>query len=262
MSNRIKNLVSRDRDRKLLIPYLTAGFPSIKETINLASAAADSGCDMLELGLPFSDPLADGPDIQFSSFQALQLGLTFDDIFVAVEKIRKHVDIPLIFMGYYNPLIAHGVRSFVRRAADAGIDGLIIPDLPVEESADFRQACSKQAVSTIFLVAPTSSDERIELIDKNSTGFVYAVTVTGVTGTGKVFDRSTDNYLKKLRSILENKFVAGFGISSAADAQRLGRLSDGVVIGSAIVKLLRQGANQSDRRRTLEKFLKVIRKAI
>ncbi len=262
MSNRIQELVAESSNHKLLIPYLTAGFPSLNETIQLAETAADSGCDMLELGLPFSDPLADGPEIQYSSHQALQQGLKFDEILSAVEKIRARIEMPLIFMGYYNPLIAHGLGDFVRRAAGAGIDGLIIPDLPVEESADFKVACNKQAVSTIFLAAPTSSKKRIKMIDKNSTGFVYAVTVTGVTGTGKVFDRSTDNYLKKLRSILDNKFVAGFGVSSPADARRLGALSDGMVIGSAIVKLLRQGKNLIDRRMKLERFLSSIRKAI
>ena len=260
--NRIRKLLRGDTRHKMLVPFLTAGYPSLSEAMELVSVAEASGADMVEIGLPFSDPLADGPEIQFSSHQALAGGISTASIFDQVQKARQRTNIPIVFMGYYNPLLARGQERFLADTASAGVDGLIIPDLPVEEGESFKKTCDSHDLSTIFLVAPTTSEARIRKIDRFSTGFVYAVTVTGVTGTGKVFDRSTDNYLKKLRSILKNRFVAGFGVSSADNARRLVSASDGVVIGSAIVKIIRDSKNKKERRQRIEKFLTSIRKAI
>lgn len=262
MRNRINETIDRLGKGKMLVPFFTAGFPDRRTFHDLVSVACDCGCDLIEIGVPFSDPLADGPEIQFSSQAALKHSVNLSGILSGVEKIRHGTDLPLILMGYYNPIIAYGEGRFFSDAGTAGVDGLIIPDLPVEEASTFQKSAAQSELSTIFLVAPTSSDERIRLIDRRSSAFVYAVTVTGVTGTGKDFSRATDTYLRKLGRMLDHKFVAGFGVSSAVDAQRLVRYSDGVVIGSALVKIIRSQKNRSAVCGAVSKFLKTVRKAI
>ncbi len=263
MGNRITDyLVSVHGGRKLLVPFFTAGYPSIDLTVEYVKAAERAGADFIELGVPFSDPLADGPEIQFSSYAALQGGISVKKILHLVSGIRKFSNIPLILMGYYNPMLAYGVTEFIRDASSHGVDGLIIPDLPVEEAGSVREAAARHAVSLIFLVSPTSSDDRIRMIDIASTDFVYAVTVTGVTGTGKTFDTKTDAYLKHLRRLLSRRFVAGFGVSSPDTASRLARYADGVVIGSALIKLIRSSTTEEGSIDVVEKFLTSVREAL
>ncbi|MCK4633058.1 MAG: tryptophan synthase subunit alpha, partial [candidate division Zixibacteria bacterium] len=218
--------------------------------------------DIVELGIPFSDPLADGPQIQLSSQKALEGGISLSRILKIVEKVRVHSDIPIVLMGYINPIIAWRGADFYSTAAGAGVDGFIIPDLPIEEASTFRTACRSNGLSTIFLVAPTSSDKRISLTNRYSTDFVYAVTVTGVTGSGRKFGAETDAYLKRLKSQLSRPFVAGFGVSSAQIAKRLVRYADGVVIGSALVDLLRRSKTRTTRLQAVGRFLKSVRRAI
>ncbi|MFQ5454156.1 MAG: tryptophan synthase subunit alpha, partial [Candidatus Zixiibacteriota bacterium] len=239
MPNRIKTHLENLGNQKLLLPFFTAGYPNLSMTMELVKIAEAVGVDFIELGIPFSDPLADGPEIQYSSKVALDNGITVKQILNTVGKIRKNSNIPIILMGYYNPLIAYNESKFIKDAGNSGVDGLIIPDLPVEEALQFRETVSQNRLSLTFLVSPTSSIKRIKLIDKYSSDFVYAVTVTGVTGTGKVFGQATDNYLNKLKRLLNRRFVAGFGVSSEITAKRLSRYSDGVVIGSAIVKIIK-----------------------
>jgi len=262
MSNRIANRLASPSRGKLLIPFFTAGYPDIATTIELVKVAEDQGCDMVELGIPFSDPLADGPQIQLSSQKALEGGISLSRILKIVQKVRVHSEIPIILMGYINPIIAWRGSDFYSVAAGAGVDGFIVPDLPIGEAGTFRTACRKRRLSTVFLVAPTSSDKRISLINRHSTDFVYAVTVTGVTGSGRKFGGETDSYLKRLKSQLSKPFVAGFGVSSAQAARRLVRYADGVVIGSALVDLVCQSSSRAARLQAVGRFLKSVRRAI
>jgi tryptophan synthase alpha chain len=244
------------------VPFFTVGYPDLKTTIALARAAADSGADIIELGMPFSDPLADGPQIQYSSQTALDNGTSLRSVLDTVCKLRQHVTVPLVLMGYYNPVLAYGEAKFLKHSATAGVDGFIIPDLPVEEGAGFKSKVESGGMSAIFLVAPTSSPERIQLIDKNSTDLVYAVTVTGVTGGGTSFSADTDRYLQGLRKNLKKRFVAGFGVSSPESARRLAKYADGVVIGSALVKIIRSDPNRKACIHQVSRFLTDIRRAL
>lgn len=227
--------------------------------MDLIRMAANSGADFIEIGIPFSDPLADGPEIQYSSFMALKNGTSLKKILTGVEFLRNTIETPLILMGYYNPILTYGQDKFISDAKNAGADGLIIPDLSIDESVQFKKTADKNALSTIFLVSPTSSKERVKKIEKLSSDFVYAVTVTGVTGSGKVFDKQTDNYLMNLRKTLKKKFVAGFGVSSAETAARLAAHSDGVVIGSKLVSIIRESKSEIQAVTAVEKLLKQIR---
>ena len=234
----------------------------MNQSLELISTAVDCGADFVEIGIPFSDPLADGPEIQYSSYVALKNGITLKKILKMVETIRKKSEVPLILMGYYNPVLTYGEQKFMADAINSGVDGLIVPDLSIDEAANYKQLADRNKLSTIFLVSPTSSAERIKRIDKYCSDFVYAITVTGVTGAGKVFDSNTDNYLKNLQSILKKRYVAGFGVSSAETAKRLAKYSDGIVIGSKLVALIRENKNNKQALKAVEKFLTQIRKAI
>lgn len=263
--NRLTKLFANREGQKLLIPFFTAGYPTFDQSFDLVKAAVDSGASAVEIGIPFSDPLADGPEIQFSSQVALKNGTTLHKIVKAVAELRRTVTVPTILMGYFNPVLSYGVKPFLADASASGVDGLIIPDLTIEEAADFCAEAKQQNVSTIFLVAPTTTYQRMKLIDRMTTGFVYAVTVTGVTGvTGrqKVFDQSTDTYLSTLRRTLKHPFVAGFGVHSPESAVRLCRQSDGVVIGSALIQMIRESTNAADSRKRVAGFLKQVRDAI
>jgi tryptophan synthase alpha chain len=260
--NRIHTILNKNGKGKFLIPFLTAGFPNGKMFLELIDATVDSGADFIEIGMPFSDPLADGPEVQYSSFLALQNGVTLKKILKTVELIRRKQSLPLLLMGYYNPLLTYGEVQFMKDAKSAGIDGLIIPDLPIDEADDFKRAANKYELSTVFLVAPTSSKDRVKRIDKLCTDFVYAVTVTGVTGAGKKFNKSTDDYLKSLKGTLTKPFVAGFGVSSPETAKRLSKNSNGVVIGSKLISIIRQSKNNRQAVQTVELLLTQIRKAL
>lgn len=260
--NRVAEVAAKSRPGKLLVPFFTVGFPDLNTTVALARAAVDAGADIIELGMPFSDPLADGPQIQHSSQAALDNGTDLRAVLDIVRKLRHHVSVPLVLMGYYNPVLAYGEAKFLKHAAAAGVDGFIIPDLPVEEGVGFKSRVESGGMSALFLVAPTSSPERIRLIDKNSTDLVYAVTVTGVTGDGGSFSADTDRYLRGLKKNLDKRFVAGFGVSSAESASRLTQYADGVVIGSALVKIIRSAPNRKGCIRQVGRFLSDIRRAL
>lgn len=260
--NRIARRVRAINGDKLLVPFFTAGYPDMKSSLELVKVAADAGADMVELGMPFSDPLADGPAIQFSSHRALQAGTSLRSILEGVRQLRRSVDLPLILMGYLNPMMAFGVGKFVRAAARSGVDGFIVPDLPVDGAGYYLDELAAHDMSAVFLVAPTSSRDRITAIDLHSTNFVYAVTITGVTGAGQQFDRATDRYLRQLKRMISKPFVAGFGVSSPDSARRLCRHADGVVIGSALVGLVREAKNGADARRRVARFLTDVRRAI
>ena len=260
--NRIRNLIATRGERKLLVPFFTVGYPDVACSTRLALAAANSGADMIELGMPFSDPLADGPAIQYSSQIALRNGTNLDTVIVCVSAIRTQTEVPLVLMGYYNPIFAYGTSKFLKLCARTGVDGLIIPDLPIEEATEFCTHMKSNDLSSIFLVAPTSSTERVKAIDRHSSDFVYAVTVTGVTGARRKFDRSTEQYLSSLRRLLTRPFVAGFGVSSAESAKRLARYSDGVVIGSELISQMREARTSSEGVKKVTSLLSSIRRAL
>ena len=260
--NRLQNLFAYRGSRKLLIPFFTAGFPDVETTRQLVIAAVESGADMIELGFPFSDPLADGPSIQFSSQVALANGASLAGALKFVSELRRSTDVPLLLMGYVNPLLAYGLENFCVEASKSGVDGLIVPDLPVDEAGELETKALANGLSLTFLASPTSSPARLKLIDRHSADFVYAVTVAGVTGARKLFDSSTDNYLKGLRRQLKKPFVVGFGVSSPESASRLANQSDGVVIGSALVDLIRGEQSREQQIAAVMLFLKSIRNAL
>lgn len=229
-------------DSKIMSLFLTAGYPDLDSTVDLILGFEENGTDMVELGMPFSDPLADGPTIQHSSIQAIENGITMNGIFEMVREVRKQSEIPIILMGYVNPVMRYGVDAFCKRAADAGVDGLIIPDLPVEESGLLEKNAVENELPIIYLVAPNTSDERMRLIDEKSEGFVYCVSVTGVTGArdGEEVSNSVSRFIERVKqNITKNPTMVGFGIKSHEDAEKIARDMDGFIVGSALIETIR-----------------------
>jgi tryptophan synthase alpha chain len=226
----------------LVVPFLTAGFPSREGFLSAAQAAFEAGAGALEIGMPFSDPLADGPAIQHSSEAALCSGVTLDHVFELAAEIRSKSSKPIFLMGYLNPMLTRGMDRFARNAAAAGVDGTIIPDCPVEEAGDWIRASKSAGLENIFLVAPTSPDDRIRRIDRSSSSFSYCVSVAGVTGARRDVSPATIAYLRRVRRLAKKPFVVGFGISSPAHISSLSGLADGYVVGSALVPLLESGS--------------------
>lgn len=223
--------------------FLTAGFPDPDHTVDLVLGMEEHGADMVELGMPFSDPLADGPSIQYASTKALEQGVTMKDILGMVRKIRKRSEIPLVLMGYVNPVLRYGAEDFCRDAAAAGADGLILPDLPPEEAGLLQEHADACGLRLIYLVAPNTSDERMRRIDRRSRGFVYCVSVTGVTGAreGEEVARSVERFIGRVKeNITRNPIMIGFGIRSHEDARRVASGARGFIVGSALVDLLRE----------------------
>lgn len=231
------------KGKKALVPFITAGFPRKDFTPEGIWALSESGADMVELGIPFSDPLADGPTIQASSQIALQNGVGLKDIFRMSEKIRTKSEIPLLLMGYYNPLLAYGLEKFAEESYGAGVDGLIVPDLPPEEGNELATACRKHKLSLVYLVSPTTPPERITRIGSASSDFCYCVSVTGVTGERKNISAEWKDFLLSVRMRTKKPFVVGFGISTPEQARKVAPYSDGVVVGSALVKMFLEEKN-------------------
>ena len=244
------------------IPFITAGDPNLDMTYELAIALEEAGADIIELGVPFSDPLADGPTIQRASERALASGVSLKKIIDFVKNIRKHINIPIALMSYCNPLLRFGFKNLMSHAIDAGIDGFIIPDLPPEEADDWIEFGIKNKIATIFFLSPTSSTKRIELVSKKSTGFIYYVSVTGVTGTRSALDTSLSNQLQNIRTITQKPIAVGFGISNAKQAKEISEYADGIIIGSAIVKILEKKGSSEDKVFKVKEFAKKIKMAI
>lgn len=222
--------------RPLVIPFVTAGYPTATATVPLVAALAGAGADMIEIGMPFSDPLADGPTIQRASELALRNGMTVRKTLAQVAEARAaDGGIPLILMGYCNPLYAYGMDAFLEDAAGAGVDGLIIPDMPPDEADELLTGCRQTGMAVTFLVAPNAPDERIRRVDTASTHFSYCVTVTGVTGARRDLQARTVEFLQRMRRLAAKPFVTGFGIKRAEHVRVLGRHTDGVVVGSALI---------------------------
>jgi len=226
--------------KKAFIAYITAGDPSLKATKDLVLELERRGTDIVELGVPFSDPLADGPTIQAASERALKKGVDLTSIFNLVKKIRVSSQIPIVLMTYYNPVLSYGVKRFVDTAAAKGVDGVIIPDLPPEEAKELIAASRKKKFSTIFLLAPTSPAKRIKMISKYSGGFIYYVSLTGVTGARESLPKEVTARIKAVRRAVKKPVCVGFGISTALQVKQVLKAADGVIVGSAIIKTIQK----------------------
>lgn len=262
--NRIEETFAtlKSAERKALIPYIMAGDPDLETTTNLVVELDRRGADLVELGVPFSDPIADGPTIQRAALRALDQGTTLGNIVDTVGSIRERSDIPIVLMTYYNPVLAYGIEDLCRDAVRAGVDGLIVPDLPPEEGGDLSDACRRHGLTVVFLVAPTSTKARIELVGRHTTGFVYCVSLTGVTGArGKLAD-GVDEFMAQVRSHTDRPLGLGFGISSPEQANEAARLADGVIVGSAIINVMEEHAGEPDLIRTVGEYVASLRAGI
>ncbi len=241
-----------------LIPYVTVGYPSIEATLKIVPLLADSGCDIVELGIPFSDPLADGTTIQKASFQALQNGVTPRLCLEVARQLSQKVDIPLVFMTYFNPVFSYGLEEFCGACTKSGIDGLIIPDLPPKEGSELEAITRRQGLDLIYLLAPTSTDERIRLIAERSQGFIYLVSVTGVTGVRNRLPADLETFVAKVRKIASQPLCVGFGISAPEQAKQVAQVADGVIVGSQIIQLMEADESML----AVPKFIRELRSAI
>lgn len=231
----------QSRGEKAMGLFLTSGFPSPEATLPILRAIDDAGASFIELGMPFSDPVAEGLPIQEASERALAQGANMAHTFETAAAFRATSETPLVLMGYANPVFRYGVASFCADAASAGVDGLIIPDLPPEESDELEHAAANHGLAVTHLVAPNTTPERVRLVDERSTGFVYAVSVTGLTGSGLGATDATDAYLQQTRCLVTaNPLLVGFGIRTAADAARLSKHTDGFIVGSALIRAAEQ----------------------
>ena len=227
----------KTENRAALIPYVTLGFPTPYASLALAEAAVSAGADLLELGVPFSDPLADGPVIQRATHIALQHGITVGRCLELVRDLRlRGIMVPLIFMGYYNPILAYGERAFCRACREAQVDGLIVPDLPPEEGEALERECRTMGLAMIYLLAPTSTPERIRFVTERSSGFVYLVSVAGTTVARERLPADLDSFVARVRDVTDKPLAVGFGISSPDQARQVARQADGVVVGSALLR--------------------------
>lgn len=255
MSDRLRKLIRERGTRPLLLPYLTAGFPRPEETVDLLLALEEGGADAIELGLPFSDPLADGPVIQSASQTALLAGIDHRRILDLVAAFRKRSQTPLILMGYMNPILAYGPQPFFQDAVAAGADALIVPDLPPEESDAYLPLARAAHLDWIFLVAPTCSDLRLAWIDRLSEPFCYCVSLTGVTGVREDMPADLLRYLEHTATRLTKPFVVGFGFSKPEQVRRVCPPAAGVVVGSALLRRLSEAPTSQERRQTAREFL-------
>ena len=259
--SRISDTFERARaaDRPVIAAFLTVGFPDRESTQAMVGAMVGGGADIIELGVPFSDPLAEGPTIQRSSRIALDQNITLADCLACCRDTRSRFPhIPLILMGYYNPLLSYGLDRFADDAADAGLDGLIVVDLPLEEAGPLRSAAKARGMDFIFLLAPTSTEERIKRAAAVSSGFVYCVSLTGVTGARRELSADMSGFLSRVRAETELPLIVGFGISTREHVERATSMADGVAVGSALINLIEESA-PGDREEMVKSFVRGLR---
>jgi len=223
---------------KALMPYVTIGYPSIEATLKTVNLLAKNGCDIIELGIPFSDPLADGATIQKASFSALQNGVTPQLCLEVARKLSQEIDTPLVFMTYLNPVFKYGYNEFCDACAISGVSGLIIPDLPPEEGSELESIAQGRGIDLIYLLAPTSTEERIRIVAERSRGFIYLVSVTGVTGARDSLPTDLEAFVARVRRVATQPLCIGFGISTPQQAKGVSRIADGVIIGSRLIQLM------------------------
>ena len=252
----------RDKGEKALIVYLTAGDPSLEHTREIILGLDAAGVDILEIGVPFSEPTADGPIIQAASLRALQNGATLAGILDIIECLREVSEIPIVLFGYYNPIFIYGNEEFAKRAKEAGVDGILVVDLPLEESAELRQYTDRLGIDFISLIAPTTSTDRIRKISRDATGFLYYISVTGVTGTAKPRVVDIKRNVERIRKVTTLPLVVGFGISTPQQAKEAAPFVDGLVIGSAVVQMVEENRNRIDVIDIVSDYAREIKKSI
>ena len=253
----IKDIFTK-KGYKALITYLTVGYPNVETTLEMVPLIASSGCDLVELGIPFSDPLADGTTIQRASYHALKQGITPEICLDVAHKLRAKVDIPLAFMTYFNPVHKYGLDAFCRDCARAGISGLIVPDLPPEEATELEETSQSHGLDLIYLLAPTSTDERIDMVAARARGFIYLVSLTGVTGARDSLPQELEDFVLRVRRRARQPLCVGFGISTPDEARRVAKVADGVIVGSRLIQLL----EENDPAPKVRSFVKSLRDAL
>lgn len=235
---------AKSEGRAAFLPYFPIGYPTYEESIQAIETMAEAGVDGFEIGVPFSDPIADGPVIQAATQVSLENGTTVKKCLEAVQTLRaKGVTQPMMMMGYANPLVAYGTEQFVRDAKAAGADGLIVPDLPPEEASMFADVCAQEGLALVFFLAPTSNEKRIKMTAKHATGFIYVVSLTGITGARIELSKHLADYIARLRNYTDTPLVIGFGISTADHARQVSQLTDGFIVGSALVRAGSEGVD-------------------
>jgi tryptophan synthase alpha chain len=252
----------RARNEAALVTYVMGGDPDVATSRAMALACVEAGADLLELGFPFSDPVADGPTIQRAAERALAAGTTTADVLGVAAWVRARSEVPIALMGYLNPILAHGVERFAKDCARAGVDAVIVPDLLPEEAGEVAAALAAHGVRTVFLLAPTSGPVRVASAVRAATGFVYFVSVLGVTGARKAVPTEIAAQLAGIRSASPVPVVVGFGVSSPEEARGLARLADGVVVGSAIVQRITEGGSRAARAERVRRFVRSLKRAL
>jgi len=238
--NRIKNTFNKlkKQNKKAFIVYITGGYPNLSATGKLVLELEKSGVDVIEIGIPFSDPIADGLTIQKASERALSKGATLTKILRSVRNIRRKSDVPIVFMSYFNPIYKYGVKKFIRDASKCGVDGAIIPDLPPDEAGEIIRVSEAKDFCVIFLASPTSTQARLKTIAKKSNGFIYYVSLTGVTGTRKRLASDIAANIRRIKRLTDKPVCVGFGVSDENQARSIAHIADGVIVGSAIIKAI------------------------
>jgi len=255
--SRISSVFSK-RGHTALIAYVTVGYPSIEATLKAVPLLAASGCDIVELGIPFSDPMADGATIQKASFHALQNGVNLRLCLQVAKQLSERIDIPTVFMTYFNPVLNYGLEEFCAACRGSGIDGLIIPDLLPEEASDLEVITQRQGLDLIYLLAPSSTEERIRLVAERSRGFIYLVSVTGVTGVRDRLPAGLQAFITRVKKAASQPLCVGFGISTAEQARQVGRIADGVIVGSRVIQLMESDETMA----AVQDFIRELRSAV
>ncbi len=258
--SRLEKLFRDRRKKALLMPYTTGGYPDIDGCQRILEAFIGGGADVVELGVPFSDPLADGPVVQASTQQALAQGVTSDDVLELASRFSGRV--PVVLLVYYNCVFAYGVERFLDAAAEAGIAGIVVPDLPVDEAGDYLESCRARGIDPILLVAPTSLDERIDLIAANASGFIYCVAVAGVTGARASLDDQLPQFLGRVRKRTDVPLAVGFGVSGPEQAAVIAEHADGVIIGSKLIGLVSEAGDLDAALGSVKTFLQDVNEVL
>ena len=248
--------------KKALVAFFTAGDPDLSASKDIFSVIEKAGADIIELGVPFSDPLADGPVIQASAHRSLQNGTTLGKIIELVKDIRSQSQLPIVLMSSFNPVFVYGQAKFVEDAVNAGADGVILPDHPPEEAGKFLGFANAKSLDTIFLLAPTSTPDRIQMVGEASKGFIYYVSLTGTTGTKEALAKNLEEKVSAIKNEVKLPVLVGFGISGPEQAKEAGQCSDGVIIGSAIVRLIESHSDPVERDKKITEFISSIKTAL
>ena len=264
-SGRIESCMSRlkENNKSGLFPFVTAGDPNLEFTKSLIKSLASSGADGVEIGVPFSDPLADGPTIQRASMRALEAGTNLKSVINMISEIREELkDLPLVIMTYYNPILAMGVDIFVKESSLAGVDAVIVPDLPPEESMNLLKSMEEYPIELVFMLAPTSTDERISLVNEFGGGFIYYVAQMGVTGARESLDKDLNLSLNKINERKKLPVLVGFGIKTPQQAAEVSQFAEGIIVGSALIDLIEQNSNIEDKLDAASKYISSLKSAM